>query len=64
MKLTNAAADQIAPWVCNLVELAAALHNLHSALWHSAEAEGISLQDSHNNKILIRAALQARHQHA
>ena len=48
-ELTNAAADQIAPWMRDLVELAAALHNLHSALWHSAEAEGIPLQGSHNN---------------
>ena len=49
VKLTNAAADQIAPRVRNLVEFAAALHNLHSALWHSAKAEGISLQGSVNN---------------
>ena len=49
VKLTNAAADQIAPRVRNLVEFAAPLHNLHSALWHRAEAERIALQGSHNN---------------
>ena len=49
MELTDAAANQIAPRVRNLVEFAAALHNLHSALWHSAEAESIPLQGSVNN---------------
>ena len=64
MELTNAAADQIAPRVRNLVELAAALHNLHGALRHSAEAKGIPLQGNHAQQKFDQGCCEERHQHA